>query len=126
MPVIRDNPQWAILEFLDGFGSHEYEPRALKMRAERNILSAKEESKTSHVKQSYDQFVANNNKKILAETLSCQRKMKHVNKGVVDKYNIVFTVIAIVTENPKQTWVNIFQRVGIDPLNRPTWNELID
>ena len=31
MPVIRDNPQWAILKFLDDFGSHEYEPRALKM-----------------------------------------------------------------------------------------------
>ena len=45
MPVIRYNTQWAILEFLDGFGYHEYEPRTLKMRAEINILSAKEESK---------------------------------------------------------------------------------
>ena len=42
MPVIRDNPQWSILELLDGFGSHEYESCALKMRTERNILSAKE------------------------------------------------------------------------------------
>ena len=80
MPVIRDNPKWAILELLDGFGYHEYEPRALKMRAERNILSAKEESKMSHVKQAYNQFVAKNGKKILAETLACQGKMKHVNK----------------------------------------------
>ena len=31
MPVIRVNPQWAILEFLDGFGSHEYDPRTLKI-----------------------------------------------------------------------------------------------
>ena len=120
MSVIRDNPQWFILEFLDGFGYHEYEPRALKMRAERNIPSAKEESRTSHVNQAYDQFVAKNDKKILAETLSCQRKMKHVNKGIVDQYHLVFTVISIVTETPKHTWVNRFQRVGIDPLNRPT------
>ena len=70
IPVIRDNPQWAILEFLNSFGYHEYEPRALKIRAERNILSAKEESKTSHVNQAYDQFVAKNDKKILAETLA--------------------------------------------------------
>ena len=40
MPVIRYNPQWDILEFLDGFGYREYDPRALKMQAERNILSA--------------------------------------------------------------------------------------
>ena len=52
--------------------------------------------------------------------------MKHVNKGVVDRYHIVFTVIAIVTEMPKQTLVNSFQRVGLDPLNRPTWNEWVD
>ena len=31
MPVITDNLQWAILEFLDVFGSHEYDPRALNM-----------------------------------------------------------------------------------------------
>ena len=67
--VIRDNLQWAILEFLDGFVSHYYEPRALKIWAERNILSAKEGSKTSHVNHAYDKFVAKNGMKILAETL---------------------------------------------------------
>ena len=41
MPVIGDNPQWAIIEFLDGFGSHPYEPHALNMRAERIFLSAR-------------------------------------------------------------------------------------
>ena len=82
IPVIRDNPQWSILEFLDGFGYHKYEPRALKMQVERNILSAKEESKTSHVNQAYDQFAAKNDKKILTDTLACQRKMKHANKGI--------------------------------------------
>ena len=80
----------------------------------------------SHVNQAYNQFVAKNYKKILAETLACQRKMKHVNKGVVDQYHLVFTDISIVTETPKQTWVNSFQPVGLDPLNRPTWNEWVD
>ena len=96
------------------------------MRAERNILSAKEESKTSHINQAYNQFVAKNDNNILAETLACQRKMKHVNQDFVDPYHLVLTVISIVTETPKQTWVNIFQCVGIDPLNRPTWNEWFD
>ena len=52
--------------------------------------------------------------------------MKHVNKGVVDQYHLVFTVIAIITETPNQTWVNSFHRMGLDPLNRPTWNEWVD
>ena len=93
---------------------------------EGGILSAKEESKTSHVNQAYDQFIAKNDKKILAETLACQSKTKNVNKGVVDQYHIVFTFISIVTETPKQTWVNRFKRVGPDPLNRPTLNEWVD
>ena len=41
MTVIRDNLQWVNLEFLDGFGYHGFESRALEMRANINILSAK-------------------------------------------------------------------------------------
>ena len=52
--------------------------------------------------------------------------MKHVNKGVVDQYHLVFTVVAIVTDMPKENRVNSFQRVGLDLLNRPTWNEWVD
>ena len=53
------------------------------MRAKRNILSAKEESKTSHVDQSYDQLVAKNGNKKATDTVACQIKMKRANKGVV-------------------------------------------
>ena len=66
MPVIRDNPQWVILKFLDGFDSHKFDPRALELHANNHVLFAKEESKTLHVNQAYDQFVANNENNILA------------------------------------------------------------
>ena len=85
MLVIRDNPQWEILEFLYGFGYHEFESCVLEMRAKRNILSAKQDSKTSHTNQAYNQLVANNDKNKEAENLACQRNMKNVNKGVVDQ-----------------------------------------
>ena len=52
--------------------------------------------------------------------------MKHASKGVVSKYQPVLPDIAVVTKTLKQTWVNSFQRVGIDPINRPTWNEWVD
>ena len=85
MPVITDNPQWSILEFLYGFVYHEFESRALDMWFRRNIISSKEESKKSHFNQAYDQLVSNNDKNKAAETLSFQRNFKHVNKGVVDQ-----------------------------------------
>ena len=87
-----------VFEVLDGFGYHEFESPALEMRAKKNILSVKEDSKTFHINQEYDQLVAKNNKKKSAETLACQIKMKHVNKGVVDQYQLVLTVISIVKE----------------------------
>ena len=93
------------------------------MRSKRNILSAKEESKTYHVNQSHNQLVAKNGKKKATDTVSCQRKMKHVNEGIVDQYQLVFTVNELTKKTTKQMWVNSFQRVGLDPLNWPTWDE---
>ena len=61
MPVIRDNPHWEIIEFLDGFGPHEFDYRVLEMRLKRNIISAKEDSKVYHVNQAYDQLESKNN-----------------------------------------------------------------
>ena len=125
MPVIRYNSQWGIFEFLDGFGYHEFESCTLEMRAKRNFISAKEESKTSHINQSYYQLVAKNGKEKATETVAFQKNMKHVNKGVVDQYHIVFTVIYLVKETTNQMWVNNLQFVGLDPLNLPTWDEWV-
>ena len=126
MLVISDNLQWGILDFLDGFGYHEFESCAIDMRANINIISAKEESKMSHINQACDQLIAKNDKKKEAETLVCQRKMKHVNKSVVDQYQLVFIVISLIKETTEQLWLNSFRHVGLDPLNCPTWDEWVD
>ena len=42
MPVIRDNPQCNILEFLDGFGLYHFEPCALELRTKNHIFFSKE------------------------------------------------------------------------------------
>ena len=69
IPVIRDKPQWEILELLDGFGLQEFEPCALELCSNNHIISTKEGSKTLHANQTYDQLVENNNKNIMVETL---------------------------------------------------------
>ena len=126
MPVIRDNPQWSIVEFYDGFSSHEYEPRSLELRAARNIHTAKEESGTSHVNQAFDQLVAKNDKKVAAEILAAQREMKHVNKGVIDQYGLVHTAIAIVKATTRDMWIKSFRRVALNPTNRQSWDEWVE
>jgi len=52
---IKDNPGWEIIEFLDGFKSHEGNLEANKARAEAKVRSIKEESQSSHANQAHDQ-----------------------------------------------------------------------
>ena len=39
LPVVKDNPQWLMIEIFDGFGAHLTNLNALKQRAEAKILS---------------------------------------------------------------------------------------
>ncbi len=73
MPVVRDNPQWWVLEVFDGFGSHLTGLRAMKLRDENKILSLKEEGDSSHVNQAYDRFVARSHKAVEASDHAIQQ-----------------------------------------------------
>ena len=44
VPIVRDNPDWDIVEFLDGFKSHEACSQANKVSTEANFCSIKENS----------------------------------------------------------------------------------
>ena len=52
--------------------------------------------------------------------------MKNVNKGVIDQYHLIHTAISIFNKTPWRLWTTSFQHVGIDPLNRPMWDEWIE
>ena len=56
MPLVCDNLQWMILELFESVGSHERVLEAHELRATFLVLSAKEESNTSHAIQGYNQF----------------------------------------------------------------------
>ena len=47
LPVVKDNPQWWMIEIFDGFGAHLTNLNSLKQRAEAKILSIKEEGDSS-------------------------------------------------------------------------------
>ena len=57
-PVVTANPQWFMLEIIDGFGAHLGSLYALEICYNNKILCLKEEGDSSHVNQAYDKFVA--------------------------------------------------------------------
>ena len=93
LPYVKENEQWFMLELLDGFKSHENVLAAHELRSEAKVRSIKEESNSSHANQGYDQFTAKNDKKIAAESLYDQRKLKKLVTGKthIDQYDLVLT-----------------------------------
>lgn len=120
MPVIKDNPEWEIIEFLDGFRSHENNLEANKARTTAKVRSIKEESQTSHACQAYDQEMAKQDKKNCADTLAKQRFAKrHDPKGKsLNQWDLVIVVIEIVRMTRKNTWICSFRRVNLTPSTR--------
>ena len=70
--VVKDNPSWEMIEFLDGFISHERVVQATIARRDAKVNPIEEESYTNHCNQSFDQLAAKNDKKVAAETLAKQ------------------------------------------------------
>ena len=61
-----------MIEFLDGFISHERLVQETIARRYSKVNPIKEESHTNHCNQSFDQLAAKNDKKVAAETLAKQ------------------------------------------------------
>jgi len=106
LPYVKENPDWYMLELLDGFKSHENVLAANELRVKALINSLKEESHTSHVCQGYDQHVARADKKNVAESLYDQRKIQQQQTATakIDQYALVLTGIRIVRQCKPETW----------------------
>ena len=66
---VAANPDWWILELLDGFGAHFASYAALKVRYDNKVLTGKEEGNSSHINQAYNQDVAKKDKATVEEAL---------------------------------------------------------
>jgi hypothetical protein len=86
MAVIRDHPDWWVVEVLDGFGPHFSSPVALKVYYDSKILQLKEEGDTSQVCQLYDQDPAKKDKVVLRSGNGMLRSAASVSKGVIDQW----------------------------------------
>jgi hypothetical protein len=98
MPFIKDNPTSSLVEFLDGFNSHENVLEAHQLRTDALIISLKEKSNSLHVYQGYNQFVAKNDKQNAVESLYNLRKVKKCDTGKtrIDQYDLVIIAMQVV------------------------------
>ena len=128
--VVKDNPDWEMIEFLDGFITTERILQATIARRYAKVNSIKEESHTSHYNQAFDQLVSRNDKKVAAETLSKQRKILIIGNKATEfnQWDLVLTEISIVNQTTPEVSRNFFTRVNLHPLTRiksSYWTEKI-
>ena len=116
MPFIEWNPQWWVVEILDGFGAHLNNYEALKMRADAKIISIKEEGDSSSINQAYDKQVARSDKQQQRKNLGYLRQLKGQNR-FVDQWSLVHVGMAAVryTKEHPELWVNSFIAVNLHP-----------
>ena len=102
MFVIRNNPWWDMWRLFDGFVSHGFVMRALDLQAERNIITAKEDSKISRINQSYYQLIDKNDKNIVEDTIASQQVMNRVIKCIAYTQNF-----DVIIQTPQRLWTKL-------------------
>lgn len=94
MPYVQDNPDWWMVELVDGFGSHRNCYKANKLRYDNKILCLKEEADTSHVNQAYDQLTAKTDKEIQRKALDFMLRDCHTNSLMIDQWKLLTCALA--------------------------------
>ena len=125
MPVVRDNPQWWILELLDGFGAHTNSHPASKYRYDNKVLSLKEEGDSSSINQAYDKDVAKSDKSVQRKSLNYLRQATQFNSNITDQWGLMLTGCAAVrhTRDNPQIWDGSFEATNTHPLKQIPFHE---
>ena len=85
MPSICHNPDWWVLEVMDGFGAHLISEEANPIRFNNKILSLKEEGDSSSINQVYDKYVPKEEKRIQRKNLTFIRESRQWNSNITDQ-----------------------------------------
>ena len=117
LPYIVDNPQWWVLELVDGFGAHIFNHEANIDRFENKVLSLKEEGDSSHINQAYDRLVARSDKAINREALIWMQHDKTINAHTIDQWDLLSCGLATVrhTRDNPSIWQASFRATNTKP-----------
>jgi hypothetical protein len=118
MPVVRDNPQWWMIEMSDGFGAHLTNLNALKQCADALILSIKEEGGSSSYNQEYDKHVAKSDKLHQRRVLTFMQSLKNRSRNLIDQWDLIHCGVAAVRYTGRNPGVRIssFVSVNLHPM----------
>ena len=117
LPVVRDNPQWWMVEIVDGFGAHLTNLEALTQRANAKILLLKEEADSSSYNQAYDKHAAKSDKRQQRIALKTMRSMKGKGKNMIDQWDLVLcgTQAVRYSHRHPEVWIESFKSVNLHP-----------
>ena len=117
LPYIKENPQWWVLELVDGFGSHITNVEANMERSNNKILSLKEEGDSSHINQAYDRLTARSDKSVNREALIWMQRDKATNAHTIDQWDLISCGMATVrqTDEDRSIWENSFIATNTKP-----------
>ena len=112
LPVVKDNPQWWMIEIFDGFGAHHTNLNSLKQRAEAKILSIKEEGDSSSFNQAYNKHVAKSDKH------HKRRSLKKRSSNLIVQWDLIHCGVAAVryTHCNPEVWISSFVSVNLRPM----------
>jgi hypothetical protein len=124
LKLIRDNPQWKVLELLDGFGSHVNCYEANVFRSDHNIISLKEAGNSSHINQAYDRFAAKNDKSVQREALNWLQRDRIKNAHAITQWDLLLTGLASVhaTRDNPSIWERSFTCTNTRPSTQREFN----
>ena len=126
---VEANPQWYMVDILDGFGAHHNSYLAMAARHSNKIISVKEEGDSSHVNQAYDNLVARNDKKTTSSCLGFLRKFRYHDGTVLDQWDLIHIVLCALRDTTAETWKQSFENCNLNPHTRisfPEWCKRIE
>ena len=125
MPVIRENPQWWIVEIFDGFGAHQNNLLANTLRMESLILSLKEEGDSSSINQAYDKYVAKEDKRIQRINMMYLKELCKTNSRITGQWDLLHCGLAAMRHSGRNPdlWENSFRACNIQPSSQIPFRE---
>ena len=123
MSSIFHNPDWWVLEVMDGFGAHLISEEANNIRFKDKIIILKDEGDSSSINQAHDKYVAKEDNHIQRNKLNFIRDSRQWNSNITDQWGLLHYSLAAVrhTTMHPQMWVNYFIAVNLKPTEMITF-----
>jgi hypothetical protein len=110
---VVDNDDWWAVLIVDGFAAHCINPNVMQQYRDAKIIVVKEEADSSHVNQSYDQWVAVSDKRYMREALALFNQAS--SSAVMTGWDLIFVGLHAIRHCDPNCWIDSFKKVNLHP-----------